>query len=222
MKSMEKTILIYKDNGVSIPSYLSTQWMLMGLPYSITSINAEQLTHSDWEHNTAAIFFPGGRDIPYHDALQGKANERIRQFVENGGHYYGICAGAYYGSKTIEFEKGLPNEVLASRELQFFEGKAIGTIFGPFSYGSECGACKTEITLGNESHSIYYNGGCYFEIEPNQTGVEVVGSYKEHHNQAAIIQCEVGKGQATLSGVHYEFPSKEYRQLINRLLKHLL
>jgi uncharacterized membrane protein len=31
---------------------------------------------------------------------------RVRDFVEKGGGYLGLCAGAYFAASSIEFEKG--------------------------------------------------------------------------------------------------------------------
>ena len=53
-------------------------------------------------------------------------NERIREYVSKGGKYLGICAGGYYASSYVEFEKSTTLEVLGDRELSFFPGKAIG------------------------------------------------------------------------------------------------
>jgi hypothetical protein len=33
---------------------------------------------------------------------------RVRDFVEKGGGYLGLCAGAYFAASSIEFEKGSP------------------------------------------------------------------------------------------------------------------
>ena len=40
---------------------------------------------------------------------------RIRKFVEGGGAYLGLCAGAYFGCRHIEFERGTPLEVGGAR-----------------------------------------------------------------------------------------------------------
>ena len=78
---------------------------------------------------------PGGADVPYCQALDGHGNKLIRgmqliqcqysrsrfekqltqgknwavvsaDFVEAGGAYLGLCAGAYYACARIEFELG--------------------------------------------------------------------------------------------------------------------
>jgi len=41
----------------------------------------------------------------------------IREYVEQGGMYLGLCAGGYYGAQKVEFEVGTPLEVLILLDL---------------------------------------------------------------------------------------------------------
>lgn len=51
------------------------------------------------------------------------------EYVEGGGSYLGLCAGAYYGCSSVEFEPGSSMEVSGDRELAFFPGAAIGAAY---------------------------------------------------------------------------------------------
>lgn len=155
--------------------------------------------------NISMFIMPGGRDCPYHESLKGLGNKRIRAFVENGGTYLGICAGAYYGCGWVEFDKGFPLEVCEQRELRFFTGAAIGPAFGKgtFEYNSETGARWARIGTENGIFHIYYNGGCTFEGD--FSNVRVLARYLDLPGAPpAIIECPNGKGKAILSGVHLE------------------
>ena len=78
---------------------------------------------------------PGGADLPYCTHLNGHGNSLIRGFVESGGSYLGLCAGAYYGCGHVEFELGNPSmEVQGPRELRFFPGTAKGSVYKGFDY----------------------------------------------------------------------------------------
>lgn len=154
----------------------------------------------------STLIMPGGRDKPYHAHLQGSPNQKIRQFVEDGGTYLGICAGAYYGCKLVEFDKGFPLEVFEERELSFFNGSAIGPAYGKgtFEYGTEKGARLAKLGMKDKIFHVYYNGGPYFSGD--FTNVKILARYLDlPERPPAIIECKVGKGRAILSGVHLEY-----------------
>lgn len=65
----------------------------------------------------------GGYDTGYIQALQSDGIRNIKNYVEGGGSYLGICAGAYLACRRIEFDKGGKFEVCGSRNLGFFQGK---------------------------------------------------------------------------------------------------
>ncbi|MBA2727952.1 MAG: hypothetical protein H0U49_07255 [Parachlamydiaceae bacterium] len=212
-----KKILIYRDNGANSfgVSSIHSSLCIEGIDrhYSIEWADKELLRTKNWIKDTHVLIFPGGRDIPYHEALQGEPNQYIREFVENGGHYFGICAGSYYGCAFIEFEKGHPLEVIADRELKFFPGIARGPAYGngTFSYHNESGARIASLKLSpslsdSEASAAYYDGGCAFIETDKYLNTQVLGSYSEIEGQpAAIIQCRVGNGRALLCGVHPEY-----------------
>lgn len=73
---------------------------------AVVTLNAEELLQSaSWEQDCCCLVFPGGRDVPYLEALAGAGCARIRRYVEGGGSYLGLCAGAYFGSAYCEFER---------------------------------------------------------------------------------------------------------------------
>ena len=59
--------------------------------YSIDTITASQLLLGDWRRSTNLFIMPGGKDLPYVEALASKGNEMIRKFVISGGAYLGLC-----------------------------------------------------------------------------------------------------------------------------------
>ena len=97
---MSEKIAIYRGEGAWY------QGVIAGRPLS-----AQQVIEGGWEEETDLFIMPGGRDRLYHAALLGAGNLKIRSFVERGGTYLGLCAGAYYGCRSIEFEKGFPLEI---------------------------------------------------------------------------------------------------------------
>jgi glutamine amidotransferase-like uncharacterized protein len=225
-KNMTKVIL-YADQGVDGESLnhltFNLEEMLGSSGYSLQKMNAKTLIEQPWEKQAALLILPGGRDIFYHSLLNGRGTDKIRSFVEKGGNYLGICAGAYFACKTIEFEKGGLLEVCASRSLHFFPGTAVGPAYGlnQFSYESRQGAEAAKVSWKNEDCHVYFNGGCTFVAEKQISGVAIASRYLDlEDHPPAMIEIQFGKGLAFLSGVHFEY-STRFLKKRERSLSHL-
>lgn len=160
------------------------------------------------------LVMPGGRDKPYQDCLAGEGVQAIKEFVGGGGHYLGICAGAYFASGRVVFEKGTEMEVDEDRDLKFFPGTAFGTMFKGFVYNSEEGAHA--VNLGDHGDGpvvVYYNGGCCFQAPELYDGVTVVARYEDLADKpAAVIKTGYGGGSVLLSGPHWEVGAEGARE----------
>jgi glutamine amidotransferase-like uncharacterized protein len=95
------TILTYIDSGTADGSSRVMRAIAQQLPpaaYQIRGVMADDLKHDAALFDDAVLLaVPGGADLPFCKALNGAPNERIRRFVEEGGAYLGICAGAPAG-----------------------------------------------------------------------------------------------------------------------------
>ncbi|KAI5478128.1 hypothetical protein MNV49_005392 [Pseudohyphozyma bogoriensis] len=216
-------VLVYNGSGVSSASRDYALYSLksfLSSAYDVQLVSPKSLRTEPWEDSCAALVFPGGRDLPYQYDLAGKGNDRIRQYVKNGGRYLGFCAGAYYASARVEFEVGSELEVVGDRELRFFPGVCKGTAFPGFEYSTEAGAREVAVQLNRtawrdhwsqspESVQVWYNGGGYFvEPEEGSTSISVLGRYSQlPGSPVAGVKCDVGSGTAVLWGVHPEHPT---------------
>jgi len=188
----------------------------------VISVTGETIIKEPWTASCALLVFPGGADLGYCRTLNGEGNRKIKQFVQRGGAYLGLCAGGYYGSSRCEFEVGNKRmEVIGSRELAFFPGTCRGCAFPGFVYHSEDGARAVELQAEKTSLAegsvpdvfrSYYNGGGVFVDAPKYKGqgVEVLASYSaplgvvSGEGAAAVVYCKVGEGAAVLTGPHPE------------------
>jgi biotin--protein ligase len=211
----DMNVLIYNGNGTSanaVKQTYTTLKAILGHAYDVMKVDATTLKDEPWQETCSLFVMPGGRDSPYCDDLNGPANAKIREFVQGGGRYLGFCAGAYYASNEIEFEKGSAIQVVGQRELGFFPGLSRGTMFPGFVYNSEKGARSVSIRLNESQKSIktYYNGGGYFVHADKYDNVKVICTYQDRGlapetEPAAGVHCQVGKGTAVLFGVHPEY-----------------
>lgn len=207
---MKKQILIYGGEGVSKESLSQTIRAFTPLPYPLQVIYPDYLIQASWEETTALLVIPGGADIPYTQALNGPGNQKIRNYVERGGSFFGICAGGYYGGAYVDFATGTPQEVRGPRELSFFPGPVQGPSLAPYQAKSSKGSrAATLLWKGDPPFppetplTLFYKGGGHFVEASSHANVKVLALYEL--GEAAIIECQVGQGKAILSGVHPEY-----------------
>lgn len=222
-------VLVYSGEGTSRTSLahtVRTLKALVGHQYDVMKIDSHGLLTEPWEESTSLLVIPGGRDIPYTKFLNGPPNDRIRAYVQAGGRFWGICAGAYFSSSHVVFEPETPLGVEGPRELKFFAGECRGVVYPGFVYDSEQGASAVEIQLngdlskdplGYNRTTVYFNGGGYFVNAETFPDTEVLAWYTDNNGpesvsphgstgaKAAMIACKVGQGLALLTGVHPEY-----------------
>lgn len=199
----------------------------------VKPIFANEVINKSWINETRLFVFPGGRDLPYCKKLDGRGVENIRTFVQqNGGSLLGLCAGAYFSSCFVDFERGTPLEVVGSRELCLFKGTAKGSVY-PYSYQNTQTARVVPINLiahnsRNKVSHVYFNGGCRFKPFRNlsdihrqyggTSDIQVVATYADFPDQTAVLNFRSGAGRVLLSGVHPEMdpaflPQAEYTSM---------
>jgi biotin--protein ligase len=212
-----QTIYIYAGPGVSLVALNHTVYTLkklVGSRYELQAIGPGAIKRHAWTTNAALLVMPGGADLPYGKRLNGKGNKQIDDYIRQGGAYLGFCAGAYYGSKQVEFALKTPREVVGERELAFFPGLCRGPVLAPWDGQSNVGAraalLQWEGSQGafaaNHPFLTYYNGGGYFVKAGSYAQVTVLATYgATKSSKAAIVEIAHGLGRVILSGVHCEF-----------------
>ncbi len=210
-----KTVYIYDGLGVykgSLEQIELTVKKLIPSNYVVERISPAKVIFYPWEKKCAIFIIPGGANIPYTWALNGIGNKKIKRYVENGGSFLGICAGSYYAGSYVDFAKDTNLEVQGERELAFFPGIVRGPILAAYDYYSRSGARNAKLIWESnkgfskgELFTILYNGGGYFVDASSYRDVSVLASYDLKEKLPAIIKCNIGKGVAILSGVHFEY-----------------
>lgn len=155
------------------------------------------------------FIMPGGADLYYCEKLNGAGNRMIRSYVENGGNYLGICAGAYYACDNIEWAKGTDKEISGPRELKFYGGTATGPVNELIQGLNNSWLASTTISTDILSTSVYYEAGPLF-AEPKAATEKVIARYGSLPGQPpAIVENQIGKGRVILSSPHIErqFPA---------------
>lgn len=167
--------------------------------YPWIMLSEDDVTGGEIFDEIDAIIYPGGfaaeykYSIPDHDSLI--------YFVENGGVFIGVCAGAYYASQILTWQ----GEDY-SYPLGFYEGRGIGPLSGLVNWGDIADFKLTQGHPANDgfdqSIELYYFDGPYFKIEEIGSA-EVLASYKVN-SQPAVIAGRHGQGKYLLFGPHPE------------------
>lgn len=209
---MNKNIYIYYGPGASTECVLNTAYTLkqcLSTDYQIRTLQPDELISGDWKKDAALFLLPGGADLPYVQFLTPVGNLEIKNYIESGGSFLGICAGAYYASNFVCFAPGTELEVIGNRQLSFFPGTVKGPCLKPYDYKTKSGAYAAEIKLTKDLSiiKVFYNGGGFFVGSETIDGVENIATYTQDaaKNKAAIISLKYGKGLVVLSGVHLEY-----------------
>lgn len=132
------------------------------------------------------IAFPGGiGDADSFDYLFKQNRNVIREFVEKGGAYLGICMGAYWAGKDY---------------FDILDGvEAVQYIRQPNTDTRRPHAKAIDVTWENKPEKMFFYDGC--ALVGDETKFEVVATYA-NNDPMAIIQDRIG-----LIGCH---PESEY------------
>ncbi|MCG6553309.1 MAG: BPL-N domain-containing protein [Candidatus Magnetominusculus sp. LBB02] len=169
------------------------------------------------------IIFGGGWAGGYNTYVSTQGFNNIRSFVNNGGGYLGICAGAYFAaSATLWREQVQSYTNYYDYPLKLFNGYGIGTIFEIIGWNVPTG-CSTAITQSaamttvsidtsvfpdvSPTLNILYFGGPFFVPFDSSQNITVVGRYKGgagSNSQPAMIMFNYGGGKVFLTGPHPE------------------
>ena len=133
---MRDKILIYRDYGCSdlnaLEYGLKEYFEPRGGTVDFTDA-AGIIKEGSLNESVLAFFMPGGAGTPFRRKLEVLGNEKIREYVRDGGIYYGICAGAYYACRETVFEEDIPElRIISSCGLNLVEGRAVGTLYKEF------------------------------------------------------------------------------------------
>lgn len=200
-------INVYADLGVRATtilvwhSFFSTHFPEIKINY----VTAKDILSGKPE----AILFPGGSASIFAKTLGKKKRKDVKKWVENGGKYIGVCAGAYLASETYSWSLGI-SPVKISR---------------PWRRGHH----QVDILLAKEYRAVdYFNGPIFEEYSRD---IKIVARFMDdipdeegHHNMPftpAIIKNRYGLGKVFLSSPHLE-KTPDLLSVLHDLLKDFL
>jgi Biotin-protein ligase, N terminal len=188
-KSAVTPILLFTGTGTSAPDVSALESVLQTLKLTYTTIDSAHLDAITVSQLRAykLLIVPGGNSITIGQNLTATATAAVRNAVQQDGlHYLGVCAGAFFAGSSIYNGLDLTSGVW----FDFYADEAKGVHKD-----------AVKITLpDNSSLEAYWEDG------PQLSGWgDVVAEFSD--GTPAITQGSSGNGLVVLSGVHLEAPA---------------
>ena len=174
---MAAFICMYNGPGTAdVEDYKESYSQILSNEYTFRYVNSTDIIEKDVLKSCALLVMPGGADLPYCEALNGEGNNKIKKYVEEGGRYFGTCAGAYYGAEYVLYDENnqVGQQIEGPRELKFLPGIARGPLFKSIPHSDiynkpiSVSVClnkgfEENYAITDKCCQTYYFGGPFFE-----------------------------------------------------------
>jgi glutamine amidotransferase-like uncharacterized protein len=197
-------LALYADEGTWEDGLIATESMWHSMGVTTQRVTADEIRSGILE-KFDVLEVPGGWAGSYHASLGTDGQEAIQKFVNNGGGYIGVCAGAYLASSLVRWDGSF-----IRYHLDLVRTMAVGPIdaIAPWpDYAMTAVDYQPHpITDGlpNPSHLLYY-GGAYF-ISKGISASPVDATYEDSsvYGMPAMLAKEYGLGRIFLTALHPE------------------
>lgn len=195
-ESARPPILLFAGAGTSPNDVAAVERILEGetLAYRTTSSAALNQLDDTQLRAYQLLIVPGGNFIDMAESLTPATTARVRDAVQHGVNFLGICAGAF----------------LAGDGAQYYNSFNLtsGVRFGFYS-AERRGVRKAMVSVRGATGAPIEH---YWEDGPELTGWgAVVGTYPD--STPAVVQGALGDGWVILAGLHPEAPDSWRRGL---------
>lgn len=217
------TVLIYDDYKNSHTLLCRSLRRIFGAG-RVGFCDHEDILGGRLDQSVSLFVMPGGADLYYTERLDGAGNAAIRGWVESGGTYLGICAGAYYACSAIAWAQTEGTAAICEpRELALLPAIATGPVYdfiedGDFRKSWQASALLSYDDGDHAQDSlVYYHGGPVFHLDEEHNDVKVLARYASLPDApAAIIERRIGKGKAILCSPHLELAPADLQAKLYR------
>lgn len=209
--SSKAFMAIYSGQGTWEESVQAAEQMFEWMGYQVERVDAEFINSGSFEGFTTLVI-PGGDMYQYAQDISPTGKENIREFVNTGGGYIGICGGAYFASEKVIWQ----GSQLSMQSLGLFSGTADGPIDQLAPYPEYTMA---ELNISDVIHPIthlqpdsiwllYYWGPA---LIPNTNANVVILASCEEESKPMMIAFEYGLGRVFLVATHPEIEEDSNR-----------
>lgn len=177
---MKPTIALFRKDPVAAISCCNGIINALEPYYKIKIVGKKILDEKDLSKYKILAFPGGSGDADLFDRVVGNKSEAVKNYIDNGGHYLGICMGAYWAGKNYF---NLIDRVKVHRYIE-----------RPSSEVKRSYQTTLEVDWKGETTQMYFFDGCSFTGK----GFKTIARYA-NGEPMAIIKRRVG-----LIGCHPE------------------
>ncbi|MFX1606569.1 MAG: BPL-N domain-containing protein [Promethearchaeota archaeon] len=191
-------VAVYNGAGVMNSSRIALTRMFEWMNATVVEVNASQILN-DFLDDCDILVIPGGAEGTCARELQYLTGvNKVKEFVEKGGSFFGICGGATYGANYVKFFNGSMNPVSEPGSLIHVTTMNVNQ----FSTGPDLSDCPTDF-------STMYYGSQYF-VPREGTDVHIIATY-DYNGEAGMVAFEYENGTVFLSSPHPEYEEDSNR-----------
>jgi len=191
-------VAVYNGTGEMDSSRIALVHMFEWMGATVVEVNASQVL-GDFLDDCDILVFPGGSETSYWSDLQHSTGlSKIRDFVEHGGSYFGICGGSTFGATYVDLFNGTMSPTNEPGDIIHLEPMFPNRT----STGPDLVDCPINFT------TMYY-ASQYFIPNEGVNNIHVVATYES--GKAGMIAFEYGYGTVFLSSPHPEYEENDDR-----------
>jgi glutamine amidotransferase-like uncharacterized protein len=155
------------------------------------------------------VIIPGGTAKNYLNVMGDEGVRTLKQYINDGGGYFGVCAGAYIGAV---------NDATLRKNVGIGLLPVYYTLYKR-NIDIQCTVKLHDITENNNYTCRYHNGAVFESVDvgENVTSyakiIDVDNNQKIKHyliSKTAIVAGMYGQGQVVLCGPHIEAMQPDY------------
>jgi len=212
MEERQLHVLLYIGPGAAGPGIPRLTTILESNHCKITAVKKLPTSRELNIENFDLVLFPGGSATKQFNHIGSEGVQAVREFVESGGGYVGICAGAFLGSVNNSSTVGLtlldvPYVKKLWKDGEDLRGDIILSLNDTASPWKKADELHTEI-------ECHYHNGAIFPPYHLPKGITVLAAIKEGtggkaksakmRRKATILKGKFGRGHVVLCGPHPE------------------
>ena len=226
-----KRVLVFAEHGAdsrTLCAALRDTFNRAAAPVDVIPVTAAQMREPGMMDpaRTAAFFLPGASDADYDRKLGPENIAALRRYVNDGGRFMGICAGAYYACRKIDWYEWDPERAKRKTPgIDFFDYHAQGPMREFIAHGdrktaldrSLAHAAVADITHETErgrmlrARVLYWGGP---RLDGHAPGTVLARFNGVAGNPPAVVMRRIGRGTAIISSIHPEIRGADFRAAV--------